>query len=154
MRLPLEILRAVRGVWPAERPLSVRISTSEWAEGGLGDVDRVLIARWLYENGADLIDCSAGGVVPQQRPIYGRMFQVPFSDQIRNEAGVPTMAVGNIQNADQCNTILAAGRADLCVMARAHLADPYLTLHAAETYGVDVQWPKQYLAAKPRGRKG
>jgi 2,4-dienoyl-CoA reductase-like NADH-dependent reductase (Old Yellow Enzyme family)/2-polyprenyl-6-methoxyphenol hydroxylase-like FAD-dependent oxidoreductase/REP element-mobilizing transposase RayT len=154
MRLPLEILRDVRGVWPEERPISVRLSTTEWAEGGLSDADRVYIAQALIENGADIIDCSAGGVVPQQKPVYGRMFQVPFSDQIRNEAGVPTMAVGNIQNADQCNTILAAGRADLCVMARVHLADPYLTLHAAEHYDVDVPWPNQYLAAKPRRRKG
>jgi anthraniloyl-CoA monooxygenase len=154
MRLPLEILRDVRGVWPADKPLSVRLSTTEWAEGGLTDADRVYIARALHENGADMIDCSAGGLVPQQKPIYGRMVQLPFSDQIRNEAGVPTMAVGNIQNADQCNTILAAGRADLCVLARAHLADPYLTLHAAEHYDVDVPWPNQYLAVKPRRRKG
>ncbi len=154
MRLPLEVLRDVRSVWPADKPISVRLSTTEWAEGGLSDADRVYIARALIENGADIIDCSAGGVVPQQKPVYGRMFQVPFSDQIRNEAQVPTMAVGNIQNADQCNTILAAGRADLCVLARAHLADPYLTLHAAEHYDVDVTWPNQYLAAKPRRRKG
>jgi|GEM_PF-3198 len=154
MRLPLEILRDVRSVWPDAKPISVRISTTEWAEGGLSDADRVYIAQALIENGADIIDCSAGGVVPQQNPVYGRMFQVPFSDQIRNEAGVPTMAVGNIQNADQCNTILAAGRADLCMLARAHLANPYLALHAAEHYDVDAHWPNQYLAAKPRRRKG
>ncbi|MBP9890388.1 MAG: FAD-dependent monooxygenase [Planctomycetes bacterium] len=154
MRLPLEILRDVRAVWPTDKPISVRISTTEWAEGGLSDADRVFIARAFIESGADIIDCSAGGVVPHQKPVYGRMFQVPFSDQIRNEAHVPTMAVGNIQNADQCNTILAAGRADLCMLARAHLANPYLALHAAEHYDVDVHWPNQYLAAKPRRRKG
>ncbi|CAG0955094.1 anthraniloyl-CoA monooxygenase [Planctomycetaceae bacterium] len=154
MRLPLEILRDVRAVWPADKPISVRLSTTEWAEGGLSDADRVYIARALVGNGADIIDCSAGGVVPHQKPVYGRMFQVPFSDQIRNEGHVPTMAVGNIQNADQCNTILAAGRADLCMLARAHLANPYLALHAAEHYDVDVHWPNQYLAAKPRRRKG
>lgn len=153
LRLPLEILREVRQVW-TDKPLSVRISTTEWAEGGLSDSDRVFIARGLVEYGADIIDCSAGGVVPHQKPVYGRMFQVPFSDQIRHEARVPTMAVGNIVSADQCNTILAAGRADLCMMARAHLADAYFGLHAAEAYGVDVHWPNQYLAAKPRRRKG
>ncbi|HRJ78151.1 MAG TPA: bifunctional salicylyl-CoA 5-hydroxylase/oxidoreductase, partial [Planctomycetota bacterium] len=153
LRLPLEILREVRQVW-TDKPLSVRISTTEWAEGGLSDSDRVFIARGLVEHGADIIDCSAGGVVPHQKPVYGRMFQVPFSDQIRHEARVPTMAVGNIVSADQCNTILAAGRADLCMMARAHLADAYFGLHAAEAYGVDVHWPNQYLAAKPRRRKG
>jgi anthraniloyl-CoA monooxygenase len=155
MRFPVEVLAAVRQVWPAHKPVSVRVSTTEWAPGGLTDAERVVIARMLAEAGADIVDCSAGGVVPHQKPVYGRMFQVPFSDQIRNEAGVPTMAVGNIVDADQCNTILAARRADLCVLARAHLADPYLTLHAAEKYGYDAQvWPNQYLAAKPRRRKG
>jgi len=154
MRFALETLEAVREVWPQDKPISVRISATEWAPDGLNDADRVQIARWLVEAGADLIDCSAGSVVAHQKPIYGRMFQVPFSDQIRNEAGVSTMAVGNIQNVDQCNTILAAGRADMCVLARAHLADPYLALHAAEAYGVEVHWPNQYLAVKPKRRKG
>ena len=155
LRFPIAIVRAARNAWPAGKPMSVRLSTTEWAEGGLSDADRVGIVRALADAGADIIDCSAGGVVPWQKPVYGRMFQVPFSDQIRHEAGVPTMAVGNIQDVDQCNTILAAGRADLCVLARAHLADPYLTLHAAETYGHDLDtWPSQYLAVKPRRRKG
>ncbi len=155
LRFPLEVLHASREVWPADKPLSVRISATEWAEGGLNDADRAFIARALHTAGADIIDCSAGGVVAHQKPVYGRMFQVPFSDQIRAETGIPTMAVGNIQNADQCNTILAAGRADLCVLARAHLADPYFTLHAAQAYGHDDQhWPDQYLAARPARRKG
>ncbi len=155
MRFPVEVAEAVRRVWPAHKPLAARISATEWAPGGLNDPERVVIAQMLAASGVDILDCSAGGVVPEQRPVYGRMFQVPFSDQIRHEAGVRTMTVGNIVDADQCNTILAAGRADLCVLARAHLANPYLTLHAAEKYGHDEQfWPNQYLAAKPRSRKG
>ncbi|MEW5852029.1 MAG: bifunctional salicylyl-CoA 5-hydroxylase/oxidoreductase [Myxococcota bacterium] len=155
LRFPTEVLDAVRAAWPTDKPISARISATEWAEGGFSDEDRIEIARTLHAHGCDIIDCSAGGVVPEQRPIYGRMFQVHLSDQIRHEAGVPTMTVGNIQDADQCNTIVAAGRADLCVLARAHLANPYLTLHAAAQYGYDEQhWPNQYLAAKPTRRKG
>ncbi len=155
MRFPLEILSVVRAVWPADKPISVRLSTTEWAPGGLTDADRVQLARALVEHGADIVDCSAGGVVPWQKPVYGRMFQLPFADQIRNEAGVPTMTVGNIQDVDQCNTILASRKADLCVIARGHLADPYLALHAAEKYGYDEQpWANQYLSVKPRRRKG
>lgn len=155
LRFPIEAIRATRRAWPAHLPLSVRISATEWAEGGLSDADRVRIARAFVENGADILDVSAGGVVPWQKPVYGRMFQVPFSDQIRNEANVRTMTVGNIQDGDQGNTILAAGRADLVVLARGHLADPYFTLHAAAEQGWDEQpWPVQYLAAKPRRRKG
>jgi anthraniloyl-CoA monooxygenase len=155
LRFPLEVLAAVRAVWPAHKPLSVRLSTTEWAPGGLTDAERVVIAKALAAGGADIVDCSAGGVVSWQKPVYGRMFQLPFADQIRNESGVPTMTVGNIQDVDQCNTILASRKADLCVIARGHLADPYLTLHAAEKYGFDDQaWPNQYLAVKPRRRKG
>lgn len=154
IRFPLEIVRAVRAVWPDARPLSVRISATEWAPDGLSDADRVVLARALAAAGVDLVDCSAGGVVPCQRPLYGRMFQVPFSDQVRNEGGIPTMAVGNIQSADQANTILAAGRADLVAIARGHLADPYLTLHAAAESGFEAPWPVQYSAVAPRRRKG
>ena len=161
LRLPVRLVQAVRAVWPADRPISVRISATEWAPdsdnksgAGMSDADRAEIARALVAAGADIIDCSHGGVIPDQRPVYGRMFGVPFSDQIRNEAGVPTMAVGNIQDADQINTILAAGRADLCLLARAHLTDPYLGLHAAAKYGVDARWPEPYLAVKPGRRKG
>ena len=155
LRFPLEVVDAVRRVWPAHKPLSVRISTTEWTPDALTDAERIVLAKALAAHGVDIVDCSAGGVVPEQKPVYGRMFQVPFSDQIRNEAGVPTMAVGNIQDADQCNTILAAGRADLCVLARGHLADPYFAAHAAEKYGHDAQpWPVQYLAVRPRRRKG
>jgi anthraniloyl-CoA monooxygenase len=155
MRLPLDVFDAVRAVWPAAKPISVRISATDWAPGGLGSDDRVALARLLKAHGCDIVDVSGGGTVPGQQPVYGRMFQVQFSDEIRLEAAIPTMTVGNIQDADQCHTILAAGRADLCVLARAHLADPYLMLHAAAQYGHDDQyWPPQYWPARPRSRKG
>ena len=154
MRLPLEVFDAVRAAWPEDKPISVRISATDWAEGGTSGADRVAIGRLLKAHGCDIVDVSAGSTVPDQRPVYGRMFQVPFSEEIRLEAGIPTMTVGNIQDADQANTILAAGRADLVVLARGHLADPYFTLHAAAAYSVDVPWPVQYLAARPVSRKG
>jgi anthraniloyl-CoA monooxygenase len=154
LRFPLEVVAAVRAVWPADRPLAVRISATEWTPGGMTDAERTVLVRALSDAGVDLIDCSAGGVVPQQRPVYGRMFQVPFADQVRNEGNIRSMAVGNIQTADQANTILAAGRADLVAMARGHLADPYFGLHAAGSSGFDAPWPVQYRAAAPRVRKG
>jgi anthraniloyl-CoA monooxygenase len=155
MRFPLEVLRAVRAVWPAHKPVSVRISGTDWREGGIESADRVALSRMLAAHGCDVIAVSGGQTVSDQQPVYGRMYQVPFSEEIRLEAEVATMTVGNVQDADQCNTILAAGRADLCVMARAHLADPYLTLRAAAAYGYDAQyWPPQYWPARPRRRKG
>src|SRR5205814_7640792 len=112
--------------------------------------DAVAVARMLKERGCDVIDVSSGGNVPESRPVYGRMYQVPFAERIRYEAGIPVMAVGAIQGADHVNTILAAGRADLCAMARPHLIDPYLTLRAAVAYGYgELPWPNQYLAVKP-----
>ena len=153
MRYPLEVFDAVRGAWPDEKPMSVRISATDWKDGGVTREDRLGLARLLKRHGCDIVDVSGGQTVPDQEPIYGRMFQVPFSEEIRMEAGVPTMTVGNIQSADQCQTIVAAGRADLCVLARAHLRDPYFTLHAAEDYEHHTQyWPPQYLAARPRPR--
>ncbi|MBI5495254.1 MAG: FAD-dependent monooxygenase [Deltaproteobacteria bacterium] len=150
LRFPLEVLDAARAVWPTDRPLSVRISATDWAEGGTSDADLREIARALRAHGADIVDCSAGGVVPHQQPVYGRMFQVHLADFVRNDAGVPSMTVGNLQDADQCNTIIAAGRADLTVLARAHLTDPYLAQRAAARYGVeDFAWPRQYLRARP-----
>jgi len=155
MRFGMETFRAVRAVWPQDKPISVRLSCTEWHPQGLSDADRVEIGRMLKDAGCDIIDCSAGGVVHDQQPIYGRMFQAPFSDLIRNEAGIATMTVGNVQDVDQGNTLLLSGRADLIVMARPHLHDPYTMLHAAEKYGVDDQyWPPQYLAVKPTRRKG
>ncbi len=145
LRYPLEVFRAMRAVWPEERPMSVRISATDWLEEGMGPGDSVEVARAFHAAGADVIHVSAGQTAPGARPVYGRMFQTPFSDRIRNEARVPTIAVGNITEADQVNGIIAAGRADLCALARPHLADPHWTLHAAAELGYTGQaWPVQY----------
>jgi anthraniloyl-CoA monooxygenase len=153
-RYPLEVFDAVRAAWPADKPISVRISATDWREGGLSAADRITLGRLLKAHGCDAIDVSGGQTVPDQRPAYGRMFQVGFSEEIRLEAGIPTMALGSIQDADQANTVLAAGRADLVVLARPHLADPYFTLHAASRYGYESQyWSPQYLSARPDRRK-
>ncbi len=150
LRFPLEVFAAMRRAWPQERPMSVRISATDWVEGGIGPADAVEIARAFKEAGADLIDVSAGQTSVKARPVYGRMFQTPFSDRIRNEIGHRrTMAVGNITETDHINSIIAGGRADLCALARPHLADPYFTLRAAAMLGHSAQaWPPQYLAGK------
>ncbi|MDB5042499.1 MAG: NADH:flavin oxidoreductase/NADH oxidase [Candidatus Eremiobacteraeota bacterium] len=149
LRFPLEVFRAIRAVWPAFKPLSVRISATDWVPGGVTADDAVEIARAFGAAGADLIDVSAGQTSRLARPVYGRMFQTPFSDKIRNELGIATMAVGNITDADQVNGIVASGRADLVALARPHLADPYFTLHAAAQLGYDEQpWPNQYLPGR------
>jgi anthraniloyl-CoA monooxygenase len=149
LRYPLEVFAAMRAVWPAERPMSVRISATDWVEGGIDGADAVEIARAFKAAGADLIDVSAGQTSPQARPVYGRMFQTPYADRVRNEAGIATMAVGNVTDADQVNAILAAGRADLVALGRPHLADPFWTLHAAANLGYDgAAWPVQYLPGK------
>ena len=150
MRFPLEVFDAVRAEWPAEKPISVRVSATDWVEDrGLSGEDSVEIAKLLKAHGCDVIDVSAGQTTTEAEPVYGRMFQTPFSDQIRQEAGIATIAVGNITTADQVNTIVASGRADLCALARPHLADPYFTLRAGAEYGVEDQvWPAQYLAGK------
>src|SRR5919199_886053 len=149
LRYPLEVFSAVRAVWPPDKPMSVRISATDWAEGGITGEDAVDIARAFAAAGADLIDVSTGQTVPDARPVYGRMFQTPFSDRIRNEARLATMCVGAITSADQANTILAAGRADLVALGRPHLADPFFTLRAAAQYGVEAQaCPPQYLPGK------
>jgi anthraniloyl-CoA monooxygenase len=148
-RYPLEVFRAMREAWPDERPMSVRISAHDWVPGGLTPGDAVRVAEMFKAAGADMIDCSSGQVSKAERPVYGRMFQVPFSDQIRNEAGIATIAVGNIFEGDHVNTIIAAGRADLCAVARPHLADPSWTLHEAAKQGfTDVWWPLPYLGGK------
>jgi anthraniloyl-CoA monooxygenase len=144
MRYPLEIFRAVRGAWPEERPMSVRISAVDWKPGGHGSGDAVEVARMLKAAGCDIVDVSAGQTVPDQQPVYGRLFQTPFADRIRHEAGIATMAVGNISSYADVNTILAAGRADLCLLARAHLWDPYWTRHAAHELGYRLPWPDPY----------
>ena len=148
LRFPLEVFRATRAAWPGEKPMSVRISATDWEEGGVTGDESVLIARAFAEEGVDLIDVSTGQTTIKARPVYGRMYQTQFADQIRNEANVATMAVGNITSADQINTIVAAGRADLVALARPHLIDPGFTLRAAAWYGVDVPVPPQYQPGK------
>ncbi|HET9481121.1 MAG TPA: FAD-dependent monooxygenase, partial [Candidatus Polarisedimenticolia bacterium] len=151
MRYPLEVFDAARAIWPGDRPMSVRISANDWAPGGLTPDDAVESARMLKAHGCDIIDVSSGLTTPEASPVYGSMFQTPFADRIRHEAGIATIAVGNIQTYDQVNTIIAAGHADLCALARPHLFDPYLTLHAAAAQGFhDVHWPDQYEPARPR----
>jgi anthraniloyl-CoA monooxygenase len=148
-RYPLEVFRAMRAVWPADRPMSVRISAHDWAPGGNTPEDAVVIARHFREAGADLVDVSSGQTTRDATPVYGRMYQTPFADRIRNEVGIATMAVGAIFEPDHVNSIIAAGRADLCALARPHLADPYWTLHAAAQLGFhEVEWPKQYLQGR------
>ena len=144
LRFPLEVLAAVRDVWPQEKPISVRISAVDWAAGGMTPDGAVEVARRLESAGVDIVDVSAGQTVPWQEPVYGRQYQTPFSDRIRHEVGIATMAVGNISSFMDVNTILAAGRADLCCLARAHLWDPYWTRHAAYASGAPIPWPPQY----------
>ena len=149
LRYPLEVFAAVRAAWPQERPMSVRISATDWVDGGTTPDDAVRIARAFKAAGVDLIDCSSGQVSKQEKPVYGRMFQTPFADRIRQEAGIATMAVGAISEADHVNSIIAAGRADLCAVARPHLANPAWTLTEAAKIGYQVQpWPVQYASAK------
>jgi anthraniloyl-CoA monooxygenase len=154
-RFPLRVFRAVREVWPAERPISVRLSCHDWFPGGNTADDAVIFAALFKEAGADAIDCSSGQVWKGDSPVYGRMYQTPFADRIRNEVGIPTIAVGAITDGDQVNTIVAAGRADLCAIARPHLADPAWTLHEAARLGVtDLEWPRQYLSGKGQYETG
>ena len=148
-RFPLEVFAAVRAVWPQDLPISVRISAHDWVEGGITPDDAVAIARLFRAAGADMIDCSSGQVSRLEEVQYGRMFQTPFADRIRNEAGIPTIAVGSIYEADHANGIIASGRADLCAVARPHLANPAWTLTEAARIGyTGAAWPKQYRAGK------
>jgi anthraniloyl-CoA monooxygenase len=148
-RYPLRVFRAMRAVWPPEKPMSVRISAHDWVEGGITPDDAVRIARLFKDAGADMIDCSSGQVSKQEKPVFGRMYQTPFADRIRNEAGIPAIAVGSIFEADHANSIIAAGRADLCAVGRPHLANPAWTLTEAARIGFTaIAWPKQYLAGK------
>jgi anthraniloyl-CoA monooxygenase len=156
MRFPLEVFDACRRAWPSDRPMAVRLSVTDWLEPeGLTLDESVIVARAFEAHGCDLVDVSSAGNTPESKPVYGRMYQVPFAERIRHEVGVPVMAVGAIFGADHANTILAAGRADLCAMARPHLRDPYLTLHAAQDYDYEAQrWPVQYLPGKRRPKSG
>src|SRR5881296_2930936 len=148
LRYPLAVFDAVRVVWPAARPISVKISATDWADGGVTPEESVEFARRLKAHGCDVVTVSTGQTVPDQRPAYGRLYQTPFSDRIRGEAEIPTMTVGGIASYDDVNSILAAGRADLCVLARGHLYDPYWTRHAAYEQGWDLPWPDQYVSVK------
>jgi len=148
-RYPLQVFAAVRAVWPQDKPISVRISAHDWVEGGITGTEAVQIARLFKQAGADMIDCSSGQVSKLEQPVYGRMYQTPFSDRIRNEVQIPTIAVGAITEADQVNSIIASGRADLCALARPHLADAAWTLHEAARTGFDrISWPVQYQAGR------
>lgn len=148
MRFPMEVFETVRAIWPQDRPISARISASDWLDGGFSHDDGVALAKALKAAGCDILDVSAGQVVKEQKPLYGRLFQTPFSARLRLDAGMPTITVGNVQSFADANTILAAGRADLCALARMHLADPYWTLHAAYEYGQPAPLPPQYAAVR------
>jgi anthraniloyl-CoA monooxygenase len=149
LRYPLAVFKAVRAAWPAHLPMSVRISAHDWVEGGITPTDAVQIAKAFKAAGADVIDCSSGQVSKLEKPIFGRMFQTPFSDRIRQEAGIATIAVGAISEADHVNSIIAAGRADLCAVARPHLANPAWTLTEAARIGYQLmKWPKPYISGK------
>jgi anthraniloyl-CoA monooxygenase len=149
MRFPLAVFRACRAAFPEDKPMSVRISAADWAPGGLSGEDLLALTKMLKDAGCDLVDCSTGQTVPQQRPLYGRMFQAPFADWVRNETGIATMTVGAITSADQVNTLLASGKADIVALGRPHLVNPYFTLQAAAWYQDAGQfWPPQYLPGK------
>ena len=151
LRYPLEVFAAVRAAWPQDKPVSVRISAHDWVEGGITPADAVHIARAFKAAGADMIDCSSGQVSAAQKPVYGRMYQTPFADRVRNEAGIATIAVGAITEADHVNSIISAGRADLCAVARPHLANPAWTLTEAARIGyTGVVWPAPYQSGKPQ----
>ncbi|MGW5330682.1 bifunctional salicylyl-CoA 5-hydroxylase/oxidoreductase [Streptomyces sp. NPDC004014] len=157
LRFPLEVFDAVRAVWPDERPMTVRISATDWAEGGTGAEDAVGMARAFAAHGADAIDVSTGQVVAEERPEFGRSYQTPFADRIRHEVGVPVIAVGAISSWDDVNSLILAGRADLCALARPHLYDPHWTLHAAAEQGYEgpgVAWPDPYRAGSRPPRTG
>ncbi|MFF8839221.1 bifunctional salicylyl-CoA 5-hydroxylase/oxidoreductase [Streptomyces sp. NPDC015130] len=159
LRFPLEVFDAVREVWPEDRPMTVRVSATDWAEGGTDAEDAVAIARAFAAHGADAIDVSTGQVVPEERPEYGRSYQTPYADRIRGAVGVPVVAVGAISSWDDVNSLLLAGRADLCALARPHLYDPHWTLHAAAEQGYEgpaAPWPAPYRAGSrppPTGRR-
>lgn len=148
-KFPIQVFEAMRAVWPKHLPMSVRISAHDWAPGGNTDDDAVVIAKLFKQAGCDLIDVSSGQTTRSAKPVYGRMYQTPFADRIKNEVGISTMAVGAISEGDQVNSIIAAGRADLCAVARPHLADPAWTLHEAAKLGAkDIDWPLPYLSGR------
>lgn len=153
MRFPIEVARAVREAWPRPKPMSVRISATDWVKGAVDGLEAVKIAAAFKEVGVDIINVSAGQTSKAAEPVYGRMFQTPLSDQVRNEVEIPTMAVGNIYNFDHVNSIIAAGRADLCCLGRPQLWSPNRTLRAAAEQRVDVDWPVPYGAGDEQLRR-
>jgi anthraniloyl-CoA monooxygenase len=155
LRYPLEVFDAIRAEWPAGKPMTVRLSATDWYEGGLTTKESVEVARAFARHGADALDVSTGQTVPDEQPMFGRSYQTPFSDRIRNRAGVVTIAVGAISSYDDVNTIILAGRADMCALGRAHLYDPAWTLHAAAEQDFAVAWPVQFQRGSrkpPSGR--
>jgi anthraniloyl-CoA monooxygenase len=153
LRYPLEVFAAVRQVWPADKPMTVRISATDWVEGGIDAEDAVVIAQAFADAGAAAVDVSSGQVTPDERPAFGRSYQTPFADAIRNRTGIPTIAVGVISSWDDVNSLILAGRADLCALGRAHLYNPNWTLHAAaeqEYVGPGVTWPLPWQAGRRR----
>ncbi len=155
MRYPLEVFHAVRAAWPDDKPISARISAYDWVEGGTTEEDAVEIARMFQAAGLDIIDVSTGNVTDFRRPAMPGLFQTPYSEKIRAETGMKTMTVGNIATAEQMNEVVAGGRADICVVGKGHLYDPFFTLHAARALGHDAAlWPKQYVAARAFNPEG
>jgi anthraniloyl-CoA monooxygenase len=157
LRYPLEVFAAVRDVWPAAKPMTVRISATDWVDGGITGDDAVTIAAWFAEAGAAAIDVSTGQVTPDESPAFGRSYQAPFADRIRNQVGIPTIAVGVISSYDDVNSLLLAGRADLCALGRVHLYDPNWTLHAAAEQGYagpGAVWPDPWKAGRRRPQTG
>jgi len=149
LRFPVEVFVAMRAAWPDAKPMSVRVSATDWVEDGISANESVAIARAFMEAGADIIHVSTGQTTTDAKPVFGRLFQTPYSDRIRNEARIPTIAVGNITDPDQANGIIAAGRADLVSIGRPHLSDPHWTLHAATQQGfAGAAWPVQYYQGK------
>jgi anthraniloyl-CoA monooxygenase len=146
MRYPLEVFAAIRAAWPEAKPMSVRISATDWVPGGFEGSDAVALAKELKALGCDIVDVSTGQTDPESKPRYGRLYQTPYADRVRHEARIPTMTVGGISSYADVNSILVAGRADLCVLARAHLYDPYWTRHAAWEQGYELPWPNQYCS--------
>jgi anthraniloyl-CoA monooxygenase len=152
---PLEVFDACRAAWPAEKPISVRISATDWTPDGFTGDDAVVLAELLRDRGCDIVDVSTGQVSPDQQPAYGRSYQTPFADRIRNEAGIPTIAVGALSSYEDVNTTILAGRADLCALGRPHLFDPYWTLHAASDQGYQGDpWIAQYRSGRKRPNDG
>jgi len=157
LRYPLEVFRAIRTVWPDHKPMTVRISATDWVDGGVTGDDAVEIARAFHAAGAAAIDVSTGQVTPDERPAFGRSYQTPYADRIRNEVGIATIAVGAISSYDDVNSIILAGRASLCALGRTHLYDPHWTLHAAadqDYAGQGADWPEPFKAGSRKPRAG